>query len=68
LVNSGKIGMGKTNLCRFGERIKMKKKIEWTKPVLVELGNARRMTFGSTAPSCIPGTGFVDGNPPGGGD
>jgi hypothetical protein len=24
----------------------MVKKLEWTKPVLVELGSARRMTFG----------------------
>jgi hypothetical protein len=40
----------------------MVKKLEWTKPVLVELGSARRMTFGeggleTAAGICHIGTG-----------
>ena len=36
----------------------MIKKLEWTTPVLVELGSARRMSFGATVISdCHVGTG-----------
>ncbi len=34
----------------------MKKKLEWTKPILVELGSARRMSFGQGS-QCHVGTG-----------
>jgi hypothetical protein len=38
----------------------MVKKLEWTKPVLVELGSARRMSFGEIGiekkPGCFTGT------------
>jgi len=41
----------------------MVKKLEWTKPVLVELGSARRMSFGeldTEASTCTRGTGAND--------
>lgn len=43
------------------------KKLEWIKPVLVELGSARRMSFGEAELPCGAGTSVAEdgdgGNP-----